>query len=362
MISPGMSRCATVLVLALMCPVAWGAEPNEVPIQLQFEISPTPLGPYFLSAMGSEWQPFASRRPAYAVAIPLVPPIEWLPSPARQTMDNFVGNARYGGYIERQTDLSEQQKEFLRAAKTLLNNPHTSLLMDRPDPNGPPRVLLYALTLEDARKMAEAYFQYARNDWWRGYLGALSKKVQESTEEVAREQKKLSEVDRLIEASQKPLADFQKTVPYRTESEARDAIGDLDRMLNAAQVEIAGIKAKMQAVMKHQRESEARRRSQDVIEKLDMMYIEEAVVLQGAEARQKMATSLRERASRYIDLKSTLSKATGERELLVVNLEADQKALTDRQRELEATRQQEPKIPDKILVYPVKWAEEVPTN
>jgi len=355
MISSAMNRSVAVFVLALVCSLVQGGEPTQIPIQLEFEISPTPLGPYIASGMGSEWQPFASYRPSYAVAIPLVSPIDWLPSPARHTMDNFVGNAKWGGYAE-EARLSEQQKAFVRATKTLLNNPRTSLLMDRPDPNGPQRVFLYTLSLADAKDMAQAYYQFARNDWWWGYFDSRSKKVRESAEKVAREQKRLAEVEQQIETAQKSLEGPQKTVPYRTESEAHEAIGELDRMLNAAQVESAGIKAKMQAIMKHQRDSQ--RLGQEIINRLEMMYVEEAIVLQGTEARRQMATQLREQANRFIDSKSALTSALGEKKSLEERLAADQKALADLQPEVEATRQQEPKIPNKVIIYPVKWANE----
>ncbi len=365
MISPGTNRGVIVLVLALACSLAWGNEPQETPIRLEFEISPTPLGPYLASGMGAEWKPFASYRPAYAVAIPLVPPIDWLPSPARGTMSNYVGDRKYPhpGYAEKRAGLSAPQKAFLQASKAVLNNPRTSLLLDRPDPNGPQRVLLYALTLEDAKKMANGYFQFARDFWWRGYFASLEKKVQESTDKVARTQARLSEVEKTIETAQKPLEDLRKTAPYHTESEAHEAIVELDRMLNTAQVEIAGIRAKMDRILGYRKERPpGLQLSPEAVARLDMMVVEEDIALQGAAARQKMATSLREQASRFIDLRSALTSATAEKKPLVESLGADQKVLAEQQKELEATRQQEPQIPAKVVIYPVKWVDEPPAN
>jgi len=366
MIHHGTNRSVLVLVLAFVCSVVWGGESKEIPIQPEFEISPTPLGPYKASSMGPEWLGFFSHQPAYAVAIPLVPPIDWLPSPGRRTMNNFVGNPqdKHLSYAEEYAGLSGPQKAFLQASKTLLNDPRVSLLMDRPDPNGPPRVLLYALTLEDAQKMAEGYFQYARNFWWRGYLRSLEKRVQDSTEKVARVQTRLAEVEKAIEASQKPLEDLKKTVPYRTENEAHEAIVELDRILNATQVEMAGIHARMDRIMGYRKERPpGLQLTPEAVAKLDMMLVEEDIALQGAVAREKKVTSLLEQASRFIDLRSALTRETTERKGPLVDvLEQEQKVLARERKELEATRLQEPKIPAKLIIYPVQWVDEPSQN
>jgi hypothetical protein len=381
MISHGTHRGVIVLILAFAC-AAWCGEPKEAPIQLQFEISPAPLGPYIASGMGAEWKPFASYRPAYAVAIPLVRPIDWLPSPARGTMSEFwqwFEEKKYPSYAEEQVGLSAPQKAFLQVAKAVLNDRRTSLLMDRPDPNGPQRVLLYALTLDDAKKMAEGYFQYARNYWWRGYLNSLSQDTQKVAENYASKQERLVQIDKLIETSQKSLEQLQKTVLYRTEAEAQGAVAELDRTLTTAQVEIAGIKARITAIQGYQHERyyqeikgangetvrvpiQPQKTSPQATAKLDMMFIEESIALRGAQAREQMAARMREQANRFIELKSALTSAAAERKPLVESLESAERILPERQKRLEATRQQEPKIPGKVVIYPVKWVDEPSQN
>lgn len=278
-------------------------------------------------------------------------------------MSNFLGNEglRGDGYAERQGGLSEQQKAFLEETKSVFNYPTSNLVQRRPDPNGPECVLLYAMNLEDAKKMAQAYFQYARDEWWRGYARKLDREIRANREKIVHEEARTIEVDSLVEASQKSLDDLAKTVPYRTESEAHAAIGELGRMLNAAQVEIAGIKARITAIERYQ-ERQRGATNQEAVPKLAMMFIEESIALQGAQAREQMATRLREQASRFGDLKSTLTSAAGEKRTLAESLEAHQKDLTNRQKELELTRQQEPKIPGKVIIYSVKWADEATPN
>jgi len=369
MISPRTNRYLTVLALTLLGSLSWAGEPNEVPIHLEFEVSPTPLAPIYPSSGmgGSEWNAFYSARPGYAVAIPLVPPVEWLPAAERGTMRNFLGredvspqNYDRAGYAEQKGGLSEQQKAFLRAVKPLLNNRRWNLVFNPPDPNGSSRVLLYAVTLEDARKMAQAYYQYARNEWWGGDLAQFIRALQERAKEIAQEQKRISELDQALATAQKTLADLGKTLPYRTESEAHEAIVELDRMLNTAQVEIAGITAKLEAIQgyREERRDEGRAVPQEATARLNMMFVDESIALRGAEARRQMATRLREQANRFVDAKSTLTGATSERQTLSEALKKHQGNLTNRQTDLETMRQQEPKIPAKVVIYRLQWPPE----
>ena len=373
MISLRTNRCLIVLALTLLGSLSWAGEPNEVPIHLEFEVSPTPLPRIFSSEgmEGSTWKAFYSARPGYAVAIPQVPSVEWLPAAERGTMSDFLGwddtdrrSATRAAYAEEKGGLSKEQRAFLRAVKPLLTNRRWNLVFNPPDPNGSPRVLLYAVTLEDARKMAQAYYQYARNEWWQGAFTQSIRWTQELAEKVAQEQKKISELDKVIATTQKTLADLGKTMPYRIESEAHEAIVELDRMLNTAQVEIAGITAKLEAIQgyRQERRDEGRGVPQEATARLNMMFVDESIALRGAEARRQMATRLREQANRFVDAKSTLTSTTSERQALGETLKKDQGNLTYQQRNLEDTRQQEPKIPAKLIIYRLQWADEPPAN
>ena len=85
-------------------------------------------------------------------------------------------------------------------------------------------------------------------------------------------------------------------------------------------------------------------------------------MLQGAEARKQMATRLREQANRFVDLKSTLASAAGEKKTLAESLPAKQKDLATQQGYLESAKQHEPRIPGKVVIYRVKWADEATQN
>ncbi|MCX5643412.1 MAG: hypothetical protein NTZ17_01815 [Phycisphaerae bacterium] len=189
--------------------------------------------------------------------------------------------------------------------------------------------------------------------------------IRGATESIESTQKRMSEIEKLSETARKSLEEFQKTVPYRTESEAHAAIGELDRMLNAAQVEIAGIAAKTTAIQKYQGErlrKDHRPLPSEAVARLDMMFIEESIALRGAEARRQMATQLREEANRFVDLKSTIANAPGEKATLAQTLHRAQQSLAGGQGNLPALKQEEPKIPNKVVIYPVKWVDEPAQN
>jgi hypothetical protein len=362
------NRWMIVLVVALIGSAAWAGEPN-VPIHLKFEIGPPTRGPIGVANQAlfgrSVYEPLISHGAVYAAAISIVEPTAFLPRPGNTSqMMEFLQ------YVaERKAGLSAPQKALLKAAERVYTSGIATRdrrahpLVDRSDPNGPERVILYAVTLDDAQKMAQAYLQYARNYLWRGYLDSRVEKAKVSAGKVERERKRLLEIEQLIAGAQKSLEEFQKTVPYRTESEAHEAIVELDRMLNTARVEMAGILAKMDRITGYRTQPSPKLQlSQEAFAKLDMMLVEEDIALQGAAAREKKATSLREQASRFVELRSTLTSATAEKKPLVESLEADQKVLKEQTREVVDTREQEPKIPSKVVIYPVKWANEPSQN
>jgi hypothetical protein len=356
-----------VLVLAVIGAAAWAGEPNETVIPLAFEIGPAtpgPLGAANQALFGRPvYEPLITYKAVYAAAIPRLEPTQFLPCPGNTSqMMEFLHMAG------QQVGLSARQKALLKAAERVYTSSFATHdrrahpMVDRPDPNGQERVILYAVTLDDAKKMAQAYLQYAVTGWQRQLKGE-EEALRKVTDKIAQEEKRSAELDELTQTTQKTLEGLPKTVPYRTESEAHQAIGELDRMLNAAQVEIAGIHARLDRIMGYRKERPPGMQiSQDAVAKLDMMILEEDVALQGAAARQKMATSLREQASRFVDLKSTLANAAAEKKTLTESLDKDRKALPGRQNWLEVAKQGEPKIPDKVVIYPVKWVDEPSQN
>ena len=271
--------------------------------------------------------------------------------------------------------LSEHQKAFLTATKDYFR---LHWKPQRVDPNGAQRLWVYAVTQEDARKMAQVYFQYATSVF-RRQIATAEKEIRIATENMGSAQVRIAELEKQIETARQSLEELQKTVPYRTEGEAHEAIGELDRMLNTAQVEIAGIKARITAIQGYQhgvRYQETKGAKGETVRvpvaqekagpeaaaKLDMLFIEESIALRGAQAREQMATHLREQANRFVDVKSTLATAPRDKEAQMRVLYNARQDISTWQGRLASFKEQEPKIPARIVIYPVQWVDEPSQN
>lgn len=355
MISHKMSRHAVVWVIVLICSVAWGGEPNDASIQLAFEVSSTAHGPFssrdIVLRFGPQWRSFANAKPGYAAAIPITGPTRFTPL--------FEGRA-FDPPVELRAGVSERQRAFLGVLDEAMGGGgwQSSLVRDRSDPNGSTRVWLYAVTLEDAQKMAQAYFQCAVSNF-HSQIDGLEKLTHETEGQIVKAEKRLSELGALAETTGKSLEELRKGVPYRMLEEAQAAIGELDRMRNAGQVEIAGIRARIDAIQEYQQQ---RIGIPAVTSKLQIMFIEESVALQGAAAREKMATHLREQANRFVDLEFTLANVGGEKATLTDDLNGYRNNLKVVMEQLKSARESEPRIPDKVVIYPVAWTDDSPNN
>ena len=91
-----------------------------------------------------------------------------VPAPSRHSKDGLLSDLRRtaGGPFRRAEDLPGSGARVYTSSFTTVptssGRPLTlNPLVDRPDPNEPERVILYAVTLDDAKKMAQAYLQYA---------------------------------------------------------------------------------------------------------------------------------------------------------------------------------------------------------
>ena len=210
------------LVLFSICTVALGTEPNDTGVQLTFQISPIPLAaPHPLQAKPQD------RKPSYAAGITAQGPTDFFPGPRSNRVDDFLSFAHQQG-------LSLPQKEFLEDTNGLLDSTERSVTFYYPmdDPNRP-QVLLYAMSLADAKRMAELYLQFA----WKDYKGSRDRiewAIRDVSEQAAKAEKRIPELEKSLEAMQKSFEQAKSVVPYRSEQEALEAIGELGRMLNTA--------------------------------------------------------------------------------------------------------------------------------
>jgi tetratricopeptide (TPR) repeat protein len=325
-------------------------EPNDSTMDLTFEVQSESLGPFSApwayQAGGPYVQACALKKPPYAAGIPLVGPAGFLVRPGSARGHQFPGFASEGKRLSK--GLFDAQRR---------GGPVPQRYRPGDDPNGPEQLLLYAMTLDDAKAMAEAYVEFVMRDY-RRVVERQRELIAKREQMIAEAEERLGEMERAIETSGPALEALKQKVPYRTEGEAAEAIAELDRMLNAAQVDTAGIKAKLEAIQDH---LQTRRFPYDeaIRVKLEAMFVEESVALEGAEARQKKATQLRADANRFLDLQKSVTAAKrnigAARELPGRHREE----IEQMRRKLEVLMLERPLVADqKIAIYPVEWTGE----
>lgn len=339
---------------ALICVTA-AAQENETQIKapkLSFEISeqtlryPPPQGrlmPLLYDMMDIDDKPKPS---AYAAAISTNGAISFR-SFESEGRDQRRYAARVLKSVSEKYGISNAQKAFLLKGdleeKTIVASYR---IIENPNPSR--QLLLYAVSIEDAQKMAQAYYDnaYSRLEQSKGQV---KRQIDQYEQEIASHQKELAEVQRILQNAEPEFEDLEKKVPYRSTQEAKTALAEFNRMLNALTVEIAGIEATIKAIDDYRSD---KRTSPQLLIRLEDMLIEEAIKRTAAEAREKTASALQTNAIKYIDLEARISHKAAQKTELT-------EAISDRQ------RRQERKISDlenmavpqilnnKVTIYPV---------
>jgi hypothetical protein len=347
------NTCVLVALLAVTCPRARAADPNEGVTPLSFEVSSTTLGPF---SSDTAQRFFDSLRPKYAAVVPIRASArrDFLPLPtasnlARWFIQDFVRS--YQGF----SDAQQRLLHVKNIEDLFMGNNDLLFYYLHGDPNQP-GVLLYAMSPEDAKTMVRAYAQFCMLAY-RTNLGFAERDAEKATKDMAAVQKGLSEADELLRKSQASLEGLRKKAPYRTEQEATQAVGELDRMRNAALVELAGIEAKLAAIQKYQKELPAEQAS-----RLNAMYVEESIGMFAADARRRTATRLRDEASQFVDLNQAVQKATSEKEThLRAQPEVEQRLKRTRG-SVEYMKQNKPQVGGAITIHPIQWTNAASQN
>ena len=224
MISPHTNRCTTVLIVAFLCSLAGAAEPNEPPIHLEFEISPTSLAPL------SAFTPLVGRGTDSAW-------VSWCSAQAgmcrgyrhrrADPLSAFSGTPNVGRILERVRHAT--RGPVRRAEGAAAHCPGLvqacRALRDHIDPNHPEHLWLFAVTAEDARKMVQAYYQFAHAQF-RQEAEARDKAIREISANIVQEEKRILELDALVEATQKALTYLGKSAPTTPSARPRMPSGN----------------------------------------------------------------------------------------------------------------------------------------
>jgi hypothetical protein len=260
-------------------------------------------------------------------------------------------------------DLSKEQGLFVGSLLRL--PPYQSLIwtwIDLDEIHGRPRqVLLYALSLDDAKKMAQGYWDLA-DERYRKYVKDTRESIQRDSDLIEKDKKRLAELDEIIEKAPVEFEDLKKKVTYHDANQALEVVPDLDKAIHACTIEIAGIRTKLEWIGKYQHP--AYRPAGVVVpdsfkSQLEAMSIEESIALKAAEARLRTATDLRTQAQRYVDLTETIRKAPKEKDKVQKDLSSTEYCIRDYERQL--TEIIPPAIPGgKVFIHKVRIAQDQP--
>ncbi len=282
-----------VIIIILTCiflPV-WSAEPNESKTELKFETSIETMIWTIVVGKTDDDKPIYYRdpgpvKPSYVAKILLHEDYPQSGS-ATRVMDRILDSP-----ISKK--FSKEQQEFFK----------TELIARIESPERIPfyySTWLYATSEKDAKLMVQAYIDGLNKNVEKSlsnYKQAISEyqqKLVNAKKELPEKHKELKEV----EQSYQGIKDA--THRFSDDGEAYDlakaSVVEMDKTLNALDIELAGIREKLKTIEKYRNEPNLRDK-----DKLDDMYIELMIELSGLEARRKITEQIRTREQEFLYL------------------------------------------------------------
>lgn len=297
MIKSRKHQLVIAMILAFISFSALGVEPNLPKTKPRFEIK----------SEEQQWIAMGGRickgpiKPTHVAELFLPFPYsdEYMPNsnPQRimRMLKTFPGQS-----------ISSEQRVFLSASKIQ----DAISIIDRGDTvRRHYHIRLYAMSELDARKIAEAFIEAMTDKAEK--IGSYKEQIRMLQETIFRTKRKILDKDAETEVELANLRESIKNVHYLSTDEAKQAISELNTMLNNLDIELAGMKAKLQAIQEHQVRQKAIRSKIPLVEgterinrdgillKLEDMWIDLLIELKVAEARKETATEIRMRAEYF---------------------------------------------------------------
>jgi hypothetical protein len=340
----GIRKCLLcgVIVACWVCPSVLGQGTAGQQGGLQFVQSSTPISwPGGASPVGGE-------RPAYAAILTVHSSSPEAPPSAPIAQDYFMRLARSGRVV-----FSNEQLSFWNTAVPALCVQITRGAATHAGQSGDANdytIVLYAMSVDDAEKVARAYVASIEVKKEEG-IRDLEMAVWTVSQEAQTDPNALSQLASPLSTTEKEREKLQQAAPYRGVEEAFEAIVALDNSFNAAQMDIAAIQARIDAIKGYEKDKET---SVPVNARLEVMLVEESIALKGAQARKQAAADLREQAQKYIDAHWNLEDITGLSERISTTLPELWTRLQNLKQQLSAAqRQRFTVIDNRVMIQPV---------
>jgi hypothetical protein len=336
-----------VVVLLLACTCA--------PVLGQYRLTKTPLN-LEIKSEEQEWKVEGNRigkgpiKPTHVAELFLPYSDEYVPNSNPQRIMRMLRTAPG-------QSMSSEQRSFLSASTVR----DAVSVIDRGDTvRRHFHIRLYAMYELDARKMAETFVEV---------MGDKAEKIRSYKERtgmlqegIFRANKEILDKEAEAEVILATLRESIKNVHYLSIDEAKQAILELNTMLNNLDIELAGMKAKLMAIQEHQERQKAKKFEKGIREaillKLENMWIDLLIELKVAEVRKETATKLRSQAEDFCKQmnakKAEIQKETNKLKMDITFFEREilqfKENLADPDMEMLP-----PKIyQNKVTIYPVK--------
>jgi len=256
--------------------------------------------------------------------------------------------------------LSQQQQKFLTASDTItwwgieeIKNHDT--------------VLIYAVSVEDAKKMVQAYFEIPTNEA-NARKQEYEKYLKDRKQEIIEIKKTLPEKQKQADQMEPKYMEIKKTRYFSLSDDeayekAKETMLDMDKMLDVLAIELAGIREKMSVINEYRKtpqDMQAIMRREKLPEgmlvKLEQMFVEQTIELKSAEAREQAAIKIRNRDKAFVDLFIQWKNLSGEVHNLKSNLENNERTVQEMEERL--TNPEPYMLPPEIYqnmvtIYPV---------
>jgi len=323
-----------------------GAKPSENETQLKFEIE---------NKTSKKWiTDRAGRKPGMGPIKPTHVAILHIRRPHKDMPISHQGILEILHSSAGQT-LSQQQRKFLSISDAItwwgivgIQNHDT--------------VLLYAVSEEDAKKTVQAYLEVPTNE--------SSERMQEYEKYLKDRKERIIEIKKVLPEKQKQADEMEpkymkiKNTRFFLLSDdeayekAKETMLEMDKMLDILEIELAGIKEKIQSIEKFRsmKSLGGHDFSDETLNKLEQMLVEQLIELKSAEAREQAAMKIRGRDKAFVDLFIQWKNLSGEVYNLKANLESSEKRVQEMEEKL--TNPTPDLLPpeiyqNKVTIYPV---------
>jgi hypothetical protein len=375
------SHLISVLILVVICVSAPAAEPNEpgaaskfmageepnqLKTELTFEISKKERQLGIIDELSKvKFKNYV--KPKYVAMFSMSDLTRFYNGPDPITRDMVMTKMILSTSAGR--SMSEMQKELLKAGKVF------SFFSVKAGSKKFGRFLrtvreieigLYAFNVDDAKLITRAFIE-TMNKKAREKLPPLLDKfmnerrqrLQESRERIADIKNKLAEKEPELNSADSAYKTLKNTDRYKiladTEAyeKAKAAIVQMNEMLSILDIELAGIREKLNVIEQYRKLANF---SKATLDKLEQMFVEQMIELRGAEARKEAAVKLRDQDKQFCDLYDAWTGLGSGVGILRSNLEDNERRARFCEEEIANPPSEllPPKVlQNKVTIYPV---------